>query len=104
MPRSSATVLAAALLALFAWTGTADAALKKGSRGAQVAKVQRWLGLHPDGIFGPATRRAVKRFQRRHGLAADGVVGPATWRALRRAHARPRGAPRVRSRGPPVRR
>jgi lysozyme family protein len=104
MPRSLATVLAAALLALSAWTATADAALKRGSRGAQVAKVQRWLGLHPDGIFGPATRRAVRRFQRRHGLAADGIVGRATLRALRRAHARAHGAPRVRSRGPLVRR
>ena len=53
-----------------------------------VAKVQRWLGLHADGIFGPGTKRAVKRFQRHHGLTADGIVGPATWRgAPRAAHA-----------------
>jgi hypothetical protein len=63
--------------------------LKRGSTGTRVAKVQRWLGLEPDRIFGPATRRAVKRFQRRHGLTADGIVGPATWRALKRANARP---------------
>jgi peptidoglycan hydrolase-like protein with peptidoglycan-binding domain len=68
-------------------TAAADP-LKKGSKGARVAQVQRWLGLTPDRIFGPATRRAVKRFQRRNGLTADGIVGPATWRALRAAGTR----------------
>src|SRR3954469_23345231 len=92
MFRTSATLLAALLLALFACVGTSDAALKRGSRGPAVAKVQRWLGLKGDGIFGPGTRRAVRRFQRRHGLTADGVVGPATWRALRRSHATRRSA------------
>jgi peptidoglycan hydrolase-like protein with peptidoglycan-binding domain len=86
MPRTFATLLAAVLLALSACVGTSEAALKRGSRGPAVAKVQRWLGLKGDGVFGPATRRAVRRFQRRHGLTADGVVGPATWRALRRSH------------------
>jgi peptidoglycan hydrolase-like protein with peptidoglycan-binding domain len=111
MPRTSATLLAAALLAMVAWTGTAGAALEPGSRGPAVAKVQRWLGLHADGVFGPATRRAVRRWQRGHGLHADGVVGTATWRALRRARARhlarvrhSSSAVRVRSRGPLVRR
>jgi hypothetical protein len=76
-------------LALLA-PATADAAkpLKRGSHGPRVAQVQRWLGLDADRIFGPATRRAVKRFQRRHGLTADGIVGPVTWRALRRSNAR----------------
>src|SRR4051794_36471797 len=97
MSRTSATLLAAVLLALFACVGTSDAALKRGSRGPAVAKVQRWLGLKGDGIFGPGTRRVVRRFQRRHGLTADGVVGPATWRALRRSHAarRPAGGHRL---------
>src|SRR5215216_4935839 len=66
----------------------AEAVLKRGSHGPRVAKVQRWLGLTPDGVFGPATKRAVRRFQRRHGLTADGIVGPATWRALRGGHHR----------------
>jgi peptidoglycan hydrolase-like protein with peptidoglycan-binding domain len=79
-----------AALALLAPAAAAESTkpLKRGSHGVRVAQVQRWLGLHPDRIFGPATKRAVKRFQRRHGLTVDGVVGPATWRALRAAHAR----------------
>ncbi len=58
--------------------------LKKGMHGPRVAKVQRALHLPSDGVFGPATKRAVKRFQRRRGLTADGLVGPATWAALTR--------------------
>jgi cell wall-associated NlpC family hydrolase len=108
MARASALILAIALLlggALLA--GTAAAELKKGSRGAAVAKVQRWLNQPADGIFGRGTKAAVKRFQRRRGLTPDGVVGPATWAALRRGH---RAAQRrtsstpVRSRGAAVRR
>jgi lysozyme family protein len=73
----------AALMAL-AFTSVADAAVvKKGDRGAKVERIQRALGVNPvDGVFGAATKRAVKRFQRRHGLVPDGVVGPATRAAL----------------------
>ena len=35
-----------------------------------------------DGIFGPRTREAVVAFQRYVGLNPDGIVGPATWTAL----------------------
>ena len=82
--RGATTLACIATLALAAPAATAAAAepLKRGSNGPRVAKVQRWLGLQPDRIFGPQTRRAVKRFQRRHGLTADGIVGPATWAAL----------------------
>jgi hypothetical protein len=52
------------------------------SRGGAVRLLQRRLGIAADGVFGPGTRRALKRFQRAHGLTADGVAGPATWSAL----------------------
>jgi lysozyme family protein len=86
--RASIVACVAAVALLAAGASPAQAVLKRGSHGAHVTKVQRWLGLHADGIFGPGTKRAVKRFQRHHGLTADGIVGPATWRALRSAHTR----------------
>jgi peptidoglycan hydrolase-like protein with peptidoglycan-binding domain len=100
-----------ATLAALVVAAPADAggALKLGSTGPRVAAVQKWLGLTVDRIYGPATKRAVRRFQRRHGLTADGIVGPATWAALKRAHARStrsvggRGGPRVQTRGRYVR-
>jgi Putative peptidoglycan binding domain len=105
MARASALILTIALL--LGGAGTAAAALKKGDRGPQVAKVQRWLNQPDDGIFGRGTKAAVKRFQRRQGLTPDGVVGPATWAALKRGHRaatrRTSSATRVRSRGGAVR-
>lgn len=59
--------------------------LRFGSRGSDVASVQRTLGIPADGIFGPQTRSAVRRFQARHGLGVDGIVGPKTRAALARA-------------------
>jgi peptidoglycan hydrolase-like protein with peptidoglycan-binding domain len=47
-------------------------------RGGGVSALQRALGLGADGVFGPATQKALKRWQRAHGLTADGVAGPAT--------------------------
>jgi cell wall-associated NlpC family hydrolase len=88
--RRTTIVACVAALAVLAPAATATAKpLKRGSHGARVVKVQRWLGIGADGIFGPATKRAVKRFQRHRGLTADGIVGPMTWRALHsRARAR----------------
>ncbi len=50
--------------------------------GVSVAAVQQALGITADGVFGPQTRRAVKRFQRANGLTVDGIVGPQTLAAL----------------------
>jgi len=105
----SRRVAVLAALVAIAVAAPADAGvIKLGATGPRVAAIQKWLGLSVDRIYGPATRRAVKRFQRRHGLTADGIVGPATWSALKRAHARAAsahggGGPRVASRGQYVR-
>ncbi len=78
--------------------------LELGDRGSRVKTVQRAVGLRPDGIYGPATVRAVRRYQRRHRLRADGIVGARTWRLIRRsAQRRKAGGAEVRSRGPAVR-
>ena len=37
--------------------------LKRGSKGPDVKALQNKLGLKQDGIFGPATEKAVERFQ-----------------------------------------
>lgn len=56
--------------------------IKKGSRGDDVAILQRKLNLIADGIFGPITDEAVREFQKSHSLTVDGIVGPKTWYAL----------------------
>lgn len=53
--------------------------LKRKDRNAQVAKIQRFLGISNDGIFGRGTEAAIKDWQRANGLVADGIVGPVTW-------------------------
>lgn len=52
--------------------------LKKGSKGSEVAALQKALGITADGIFGPQTEAAVKQYQASKGLSADGIVGPNT--------------------------
>jgi LysM repeat protein len=56
--------------------------IKNGSKGADVARIQRALGIKADGIFGSGTEAAVKAYQHRKGLAADGIVGKTTWNTL----------------------
>jgi peptidoglycan hydrolase-like protein with peptidoglycan-binding domain len=98
--RLTAALIALAFAAALPATAQASAKpLKRGSHGARVERVQHWLGLHADGIFGPGTKRAVKRFQRSHGLTVDGIVGPATFRAMQRAAHRHGGASKHSGRG-----
>lgn len=52
--------------------------LRRGDKGDAVSRLQKRLGMVPDGAFGPATEGAVKRWQQANGLAADGVAGPQT--------------------------
>jgi Putative peptidoglycan binding domain len=62
----------------------AGAELKAGaaSKRGDVRALQRKVGVAADGIFGPATERALRRWQRRHGLVADGIAGPQTRSAM----------------------
>jgi peptidoglycan hydrolase-like protein with peptidoglycan-binding domain len=63
-------------------TTSGSTLLERGSHGSMIAEVQRALGIPADGVYGPATRRAVIAFQRAHGLIVDGIVGPQTLGAL----------------------
>jgi peptidoglycan hydrolase-like protein with peptidoglycan-binding domain len=68
--------------------------LQRGSSGADVAAVQRMLGVSPTGTFGPVTARAVRAFQGSHGLSTDGIVGPQTRAALGLGGPAPSATPR----------
>jgi len=89
------------LLDLNTYPGTA---LRVGSRGQDVMKMQRFLNListkYPtipklmeDGIFGNGTAAAVREFQRIFGLGQDGVIGLNTWNAIVREHNKISGGP-----------
>lgn len=53
--------------------------LKRGSRGDDVKRLQEFLKIYPDGIFGKLTEEAVKELQTKYGIVADGIVGAHTW-------------------------
>ena len=56
--------------------------LMKGARGPEVVKLQKLLNIVADGIFGPATEKAVMRYQLQKQLTVDGIVGNNTWQML----------------------
>ena len=68
-------------------------ALRRGSTGQNVVQIQQWLSglsqvyssipsVNVDGIFGPATERAVRAFQSLFSLTVDGIAGRQTWNRL----------------------
>ena len=73
---AAATLTFAAGGALAQSSGTGSSAVR--SAGSTVAALQSALGIAADGIYGPATRRAVRNYQRNQGLAVDGIAGPVT--------------------------
>jgi len=86
--RNTTVILLALLLALT--PGPVHADSERGDRGAEVTEIQTILhgfgySVKVDGVFGPATEKAVRSWQRSNGLQVDGVAGPATLASLRGA-------------------
>jgi peptidoglycan hydrolase-like protein with peptidoglycan-binding domain len=67
--------------------------LRIGMTGPDVADLQRAIGVHADGDFGPKTESALVDWQEAHGLYGDGVCGPLTHAALAHATATLEDAP-----------
>ena len=42
----------------------------------------RYFPVIPDGIYGPATMRAISNFQRQHGLPVTGITDQNTWETV----------------------
>ena len=74
--------LAGVIMAVPVEVAAADTKASASSTRGDVRALQRKVGVTADGIFGPATERALKRWQRRHGLVADGIAGPQTRSAM----------------------
>lgn len=61
--------------------------IQRGNKGSRVRILQGLLlawghKITLDGIFGPATERAVRTFQEKYAKPVDGIVGPITWNKL----------------------
>ncbi len=82
--RKTAAVVAALSLTVAAGgavaAGGGSASVK--AAGSSVSALQSALGIPADGVYGPQTRRAVRKYQRNQGLAVDGIAGPATLSSL----------------------
>ena len=86
-------ILAVILILVIATASQAalgDRNLSRGSRGSEVAELQKRLQMLGyvvgpiDGIFGPQTEARVRLFQRERGLQVDGIAGPQTIGLLKR--------------------
>jgi lysozyme family protein len=85
--RGRRSLAAMALVSLTFAAGGAVAADRQAAKvvrssGSSVSALQQALGIPADGIYGPQTRKAVRRFQRANGLVVDGIAGPQTLAAL----------------------
>jgi peptidoglycan hydrolase-like protein with peptidoglycan-binding domain len=89
---ASLTLAAGGAVAAEGGGGPRAAAKVVRSAGSSVTALQRALGIPADGIYGPQTRRAVRRFQRANGLLVDGIAGPQTLGALGLARASSAGS------------
>lgn len=82
-----ATFVAAAALSCVSFS-TAFADFAVGDRGQEIIEIQKQLAVLQynvgtvDGVFGPATEKAVKDFQTAKGLKVDGIVNDITYRNL----------------------
>ena len=56
--------------------------LRIGSKGDEVTKLQKALGITADGIYGKKTEAAVKDYQSKNGLTVDGIAGNNTLGSL----------------------
>ena len=63
--------------------------IKLGSKGEDVKVLQKYLGINPDGNFGPKTLLKVKEWQKSKGLTPDGVIGPKSWAIILGNQAQP---------------
>ena len=57
-------------------------AAPEGNDDNRVCAIQKVVGVTADGIYGPATKAAIKTWQAAHNLDADGIVGPKTAAAM----------------------
>ncbi|MBX2799419.1 MAG: hypothetical protein KTR31_17215 [Myxococcales bacterium] len=57
---------------------------QQGMRGELVEDVQRAIGAHPDGVWGPGTQEVYEAWQKLHGLGETGVVDRADWTRVQR--------------------